>query len=1469
MKYRWGFLDENDAFSECFPKVDDGTAIDFAPESGEVFYRAKLNGKLSFQYEFDAILAEGYNYEHKIVLQWYDADSDEWKEVWKGRFALTDCEIDYDTKTITVTPETLDRYTKILDNLDKDYNIVKLAPAMQPVNILIRPCLQVYLFGASKIYNYVGGNSWDSSCDAVLSTDDLATYKFEELRDCLWFTGTYKSGVYAGKKAIFYGRFLFLGSDVSFPMDGRVYNSDGTYTEEEGAFTCYITHDNGHDWLFSIMESGTSNMAIACFYDDRSGIDNNESYTEGNIFENTYLRWDRIFGRTICNTDLNDVTISGTTYSLYQIAASDMAGANLNYNKIMQKAFATIYPSIDTSLDPTSWPQDTFDRYFVKPQNTPTRIYFAASPDEWMDVAFWWYAGAQESEVEEKLTTARTIRDAYDYRQTIFRLLGKADVNPPLIISGCLGGSNDYVGTRTNLIITPRSNVITSYYDTPAQNAPISLAKIFSMLKQAFKAYWHVDSNGNLHIEHISYYDNGLNYTDSPQLLVDLESEMHTNTKNNKVFGQNKVKFDKQDMPAQFTFGWADVVTRPFIGYPINCLDAYVQKGTKEEKVIGDFDSDVDFVLSSPNDVSKEGFFLFALPAIEGGGYSTTLKIDTVTITDEIGDTYEVTIQNGDAAFVKIHETWWRYSLPCENVNINNENTTAKTTGRFKLQSVEFADTIMAEILKDIDNCNKVLRTQQGEGHIKSISVNLNSLVAKGDLLFNFVGRWFYLKGLALGNSFIAIINGESITIDVSANKFSYRYKEPIATMKFAAADVVSVNFADCDNLDNLTSCDEMFDGCEELLAVDFGGKTFAAVTTANNMFRGCVALTTLICPDSSSWKADLDLSDCPAMTTESFYDLIKFLYYYDSGVHTITPNTTFWNALDADTQNDLLTKASARGWTIGIPAQYSISGQSAANTVYATINGSSVEIPVTGGYFQYDYNTPITSISFENDADVTDIDFSLSDGLAGVTSLNDAFKNCAGLTSVDFTNCDLSNVASASDAFANCTSLYELIIPSGTWKPDIDLSAGVMPKAEMLNVITGLYLYTSGTHTITFNSTIWNAMSVADQQAVWNAADAKGWETNAVAVVYTIQGTSSNVNGQETFKIQFIQNGAMSPDAPETITCNVDGNGNWNYSYQNKKIYSLLVDSVNYGAFSANTILSVEIDEDLSELTSMAGLCNGNTHITSFSAPNGTFAKCANLSYQNGGTFNNCTSLVSVNMPNAIFGIADGCGFMFDNCTSLQSVDLRSATFATAISTEEMFWKCSALTDLKLDNATFASVTNSRRMFRQCTSIINLSMQSATFASLTLGGNNNSTGYGMFAQMNSVVTIDLQSATFDLLATAPEMFRYDTKLETININSASFAVLYQLWAMFDSCTKLTTIIIGRQNVMNAELDFKSCPLTYDCAIDIANWCKDLTGLSAKTITFRANSWNNVYSQQQRDTIDAILSGKNWNRAIA
>lgn len=1441
MKYRWGFLDENDAFSECFPKVDDGTAIDFAPESGEVFYRAKLNGNLSFRYEFDAILAEGYNYEHKIILQWYDADNDEWKEVWKGRFALTDCEIDFDTKTITVTPSTLDRYTQILDHREDEYNLVKLAAQQQPVGIQIRPLMQFYSLNDSKLVNLIGGNTWEASCDTTGASTIETDYHFRMIKENLafWlkFDNTVPNGDLINNTILMSGTPDYSGSPREFDMTGQYWNGS-SYSTLTLRCRIVLYDDETHFALYWPSGGGweVNPFVVAVFERDEAGTA--PAITIHSYLDDANAQWDKVYFRMLLNAE-------GDTYHgqpLFDLSANDMAGTNLNYNKISQIAPVGITFYQNTQTTPSEWGLSYNNEYFLKPSGQ----YFPIGQGLWKYVSVWGLTLVPYTVFDDAIKLVQ-IRDCYKLPSVITRLFQKAGLTPQYFISRVLNGGNDYVGEPFYLCITPRSNVISSYYDTPAQNAPITLAKILSMLKQTYQIYWHIDENGNIHFEHISYYDNGYKYTeDAPGLLVDLETELHTNTKNNKVFGQNKVKFDKQDMPQQIKFLWEDKQTPPFDGYAIKMLDKYVNQGNTEEKAIGGFDSDVDFVLASPNDVSKDGMFLFACPA-SGGVISWNLDIQDFTIKDETGFEYEVSIQNADAAFWKIHDSFWRYSLPCENVNINNEDTTAKTTGRFKLQSVEFADTIMAEILKDVDNCNKVLRTQQGDGHIKSISINLNSLVAKGDLLFNFVGRWYYLKGLALGSSFNAIINGETITIEVSANKYSYRYKEPIATLKFAAADVVSVNFGDCDNLENLTSCDEMFDGCEELLAVDFGGKTFGAVTSANNMFRGCVALTTLICPDSSTWKADLDLSDCPSLTTESFYDLIKFLYYYESGVHAITPNTTFWNALDADTQNDLLTKASARGWTIGIPAQYSISGQSAANTVYATINGSSVEIPVTGGLFQYDYNTPITSISFENDADVTDIDFSLSDGLAGVTSLNDAFKNCAGLTSVDFTNCDLSNVASASDAFAGCVALYELIIPQDTWQPDVDLSDSVMPKAEMLNVIDGLYTYISGSHTVTFNTTVWDTLSQADQQQVYNAADAKGWTTNAVIIYEHIRGYSNaNIN----INISFID--SNSQITQETITLS----GYFDYQYNDKKIYSL-----NYAFNQKNDITTLEITEDCSQCVDAAGAFSqwsptslildnatfencvevwsmffGST-IGTLSLPKATFAAATSLGASNDGMFQGVT-ISSLSMPLAVFGEALTSVRMFQGAT-IGTLSMPKATFSKVTNATLMFYNVK-IAEITLEEATFAALITGTQMFNVLPNTTKITLPKATFANMTSAN-------AFYSQYNNVVlaTIDAPEATYESLGTGN--------------NSNLFGAGY---------TRTLRNFNAKANKLQVSMNMSGPNLTYQSMVNVANWCKDRTGLSALTITFYSVAWNALSSAEQTN-IDNILSGKNWNRAIA
>lgn len=499
----------------------------------------------------------------------------------------------------------------------------------------------------------------------------------------------------------------------------------------------------------------------------------------------------------------------------------------------------------------------------------------------------------------------------------------------------------------------------------------------------------------------------------------------------------------------------------------------------------------------------------------------------------------------------------------------------------------------------------------------------------------------------------------------------------------------------------------------------------------------------------------------------------------------------------------------------------YTIDGTTGGQYVTITINGTTMQIQATSGVWQYGYNNPINSIAFTGDTGVLNVDFTNSDGLANITTLADAFKNCAALVAVDFTGCDLSNVATAADCFAGCTSLAALTIPTGTWKPDIDLSAcAAFTKAAMLAVIDGLYTYASGTHTVTFNSTVWDALSQADQQAVFDAASAKGWTTNAVAVVYVIRGTSTNVNGTEAFNIQFIQDGAQTPDAAEVITVNVDANGYWEFSYQNKKIYSLA--SFAYKFTSENFLLSVDFTDadDLTECISLyRAFAKGNAAI------------------------------------------------------NLQSVDFGNRLLNKVTTIESLVRGCTTLTTFNAPYATFEAVTNATQAFYQLRSMTSLSLPSATFAELT-------TAQYMVANYNDTAditqTINLPSATFAKLADATGMFRDKRQMTTLLLTSASAPLLATTTNMFQRANSLAdfdvpqnpTAILPTSTAANAPVNLASSPLTYASMLKVANWLSDLTGYAAHTVTFKTTAWNALTAAEQSN-IDAILTAKNWTRVLA
>ena len=64
---------------------------------------------------------------------------------------MTDCTVNNDDKLITVQPDTDDEYNDVLAGIEKEYNLIELAPEINFVTIRKRPLIQIYVPGDSVV----------------------------------------------------------------------------------------------------------------------------------------------------------------------------------------------------------------------------------------------------------------------------------------------------------------------------------------------------------------------------------------------------------------------------------------------------------------------------------------------------------------------------------------------------------------------------------------------------------------------------------------------------------------------------------------------------------------------------------------------------------------------------------------------------------------------------------------------------------------------------------------------------------------------------------------------------------------------------------------------------------------------------------------------------------------------------------------------------------------------------------------------------------------------------------------------------------------------------------------------------------------------------------------------------------------------------------------------------------------------
>lgn len=148
-------------------------------ESGQVFFREKLSGNLTFVAEdFTWVMSQGFDAQIDIIITIMDNGSI--TKQWHGKFCRTDCIINEMDGIIKVTPSTVDAYGAVLDVFDVEFNLAELPLSQKRIQINVPTVLQIYILGDDYLTNYWQGEVWTTEVDGTVNVQDIEDMGFSQ-----------------------------------------------------------------------------------------------------------------------------------------------------------------------------------------------------------------------------------------------------------------------------------------------------------------------------------------------------------------------------------------------------------------------------------------------------------------------------------------------------------------------------------------------------------------------------------------------------------------------------------------------------------------------------------------------------------------------------------------------------------------------------------------------------------------------------------------------------------------------------------------------------------------------------------------------------------------------------------------------------------------------------------------------------------------------------------------------------------------------------------------------------------------------------------------------------------------------------------------------------------------------------------------------------------------------------------------
>lgn len=709
------------------PIYKDDLAKEYELETNQRFYRAKLSGKITFvRDDYDYINRQSFDNEFLYCIEKSDDGGRTWFQYFQGKFMKTDCTFtDYDKKVV-VQPDAIDDYNDVLAGLEKEYNLITLAPTIQRITINKRPLIQIYVPGDSVVSCFLGGTNWEQDANATTDQNALVqTYHFalcnilKEIQITSNGSPAVISGLYTGRMAtgasadVFEGK-LYPELNVNYYIYISQQRINGGLPF--GIAVVEIRKQSDDTVMFRYTKVTTSPFDTLEF--DLTAVEGSGATGTMHADMKSY----NIYARYLCDVEKID------DLNTYPLPADDIVDNNRNYRRAIGYAIDVAFISNNFSDTPTEWGLADNGKYFAPPYSIFGQTFYPIARSTWRYASLWFGFYLMDWILEKKARKAYTLRDAFPVASCISVLLNQ--IAPGITHAATAeysqflySGNNPISGLNFRLLVSQKTNIINGESQQPAQKAPTTLQQFTNMLRDCFKCYWFIE-DGKFKIEHIQYFRNGGSYSGGAILSHDLTKELNLRNGKPWAFNTSEYSFDKVDLPERYQFEWMDDVTAAFEGLPIQVISKYVTPGKVEEINISNFTSDIDMMLLNPGNMSSDGFALFAaVPPTSGSQWILPFTRQTI-------NGVEYFLQNGYLAFINLQSPYWLYDLPARRVSINGSEVYAYGIERKKKQTFSFP-------ANDDPNPMQLIKTYIGNGQVDKLSVNLCSRNIKATLKYD------------------------------------------------------------------------------------------------------------------------------------------------------------------------------------------------------------------------------------------------------------------------------------------------------------------------------------------------------------------------------------------------------------------------------------------------------------------------------------------------------------------------------------------------------------------------------------------------------------------------------------------------------------------------------------------------------------------------------------------------------------